>query len=275
MKHAWKVGCWSFLLWTWGGLLGVETPITFSADKAQWDLASNTVTLKDHVEIQREGFAFLTSLGEVQLGYESGDAGSQARWVKTQGETHLRYEDLQKKCHCLTCYGLAQVDLNAFTATLESPPEGGADKQLLFEDDLGLVRADRALVKWSMENRTPALASLIAEGNVKMWHKGSSVEEVSSQALHSGSADVVEVYPPQRKVRLSAAEGRRVVLYDWVNQVEMTAAAINVTRGDVSQKPIYEGEGDVRFTFMEKGAKQLSEWLREKEKGDNSLSQAE
>jgi hypothetical protein len=61
---------------------------------------------------------------------------------------------------------------------------------------------------------------------------------------------------------LAGVNGNRVLFFDKVNNVQMSAPSLKVRHDSSTQKDSIQGLGDVRFTFIEKELEQLKEHFR-------------
>ena len=64
---------------------------------------------------------------------------------------------------------------------------------------------------------------------------------------------------------LSASEGNRVLLFDKVNNIQMSAPSLKIQHDPSSQKELIKGMGDVRFTFLEKELAQVKQHFKQKD----------
>jgi hypothetical protein len=82
-------------------------------------------------------------------------------------------------------------------------------------------------------------------------HNNGAIEPGKTKAfLEYALADVVEYSPQTKEVQLSALNKGRVLFFDKVNNLQISAPALKIKRDAVTQKDSIQGVGDVRFNFV-------------------------
>ncbi|MCE5315970.1 MAG: hypothetical protein LLG04_01225, partial [Parachlamydia sp.] len=148
------------------------------------------------------------------------------------------------------CWGKMIVDHTHLTVTLDSPD---SSKQVFYQDRHGSLYSDRAFVVYDWIDGAIKPGKIILEGNVKMVNK--SLQTMRHQfAL----ADRVEILPATQEAHLTANAGRRVLIYDQVNDMQVSAAqGIKIKRDEMTKKESVQGIGDVRFNLIDPELEQL------------------
>jgi lipopolysaccharide export system protein LptA len=154
-----------------------------------------------------------------------------------------RIEPDKEGSHTLLAPGGIFVDPAAKrTLFLRSP-----DSQIHFIDAFGEIYADAG----ELDYEGKALKQMKMEGKVFMAHAPPGKEDRSY-----AYADKV-TYDPETKEMVM--EGDRVLIYDRVNKMEVSAPRLRVRRDQETQKDRIKGEGDVRFTLDEKEFEMLKQ----------------
>ena len=122
------------------------------------------------------------------------------------------------------------------TVTFFRTPE----QQIHFMDAYGEIFADHFEVKY----KDKVVESMKMEGKVFLAYSRPQ-EEDRSYAY----ADTVTYDPTTQEMVMI---GDRVLVYDRVNKMEVSAPKLRIRRDQATQKERIKGEGDVRFTLDEK-----------------------
>ena len=243
-----------------GSREGVKTDqrIDFSADTLLWDNANDQITLQDNVQINQAGLGRLETDGEARI-YQRSHAGKkQLSLLETAGKTVIVFQEPGKELeHTLTSYGVVAVDHIQLLTTMDSPkgPRGKVrdEEQVSFLDDQGEIFADKAALYYALDGGKIVLSKVRLEGNVRLKDR----QDGSGDILHYVIADFVDFIPEDKEMIFTAKAKRRVLFYDKMNNVQVSAPALKIKRDDVTQKESIKGIGDVRFSFIEQEYMQL------------------
>jgi len=232
-----------------------EDRIDFSSVLLAWDQLTDVLTLRDDVVLHHNALGTLTCEDTVRLCHHLDGGMRRLEWAETKGKTIFTYIDPVGKEHELTCYGTARVDPEKQMATLESPLNSAGEvddaRQVAFRDERGEIYADAVFLDFAVDDDQVTPAKLTIAGNVKVLNREALDPELDSTVLQFAVADVVEYIPETETMYMYGQEGRRVLFYDRINRVQVSAPAINVRRDAKTGKTSYEGVGDVRFTFID------------------------
>lgn len=154
-----------------------------------------------------------------------------------------RIEPDKEGSHTLLAPGGIFVDPAAKKTFFKRSPES----QIHFIDAFGEIYADEG----ELDYEGKALKQMKMEGKVFMAHAPPGKEDRSY-----AYADKV-TYDPETKEMVM--EGDRVLIYDRVNKMEVSAPKLRVRRDQDTKKDRIKGEGDVRFTLDEKEFEMLKE----------------
>ena len=238
--------------------------VDFSSETLTWDQQYSLLMLKGNVTIYQKNLGKLTSTEQVQVCHDVIEGSRELKWISSTGTTELTYEDEETgDHHFLVCYGSVFVDPNHQTTVLKSPMIGdcvSSDKQVFFSDRKRQIYADNVTLDYTMEGTkgiTPAKLTL--EGHVKIMNDSFFDSKFQGNSLQYALADIVEYVPETQQMRLYARGEHRVLFYDCLNGVQISAPAVDVRRDSSTGKKAVEGIGDVRLTFAENEIRTLTE----------------
>ena len=154
----------------------------------------------------------------------------------------------------LLCFGELLLDRNRETVFIASPQsEDGSvaeDKQAFFRDHQGRVFADRAEVLYQTEAGKTTPRQVVLNGRVRMYNR-------QGAALQYALADRAIFDAASRRMRLIANRGKRVLFFDKMNNLQVSAPELWMTRDETTGKSKVQGKGDVRFEFRENELAQI------------------
>lgn len=161
------------------------------------------------------------------------------------------------------CTGTAVY--NAETGRLVIEKEGAGNKVHLL-DKYGEIFSDRTVVVFGKGDLTSRVEKIELFGGVGIVNRmyGSGAGEAAQFLL----ADEAIIEPLTDSVHLKAKRGKRVLIMDRVNRLQLSAESLQVKRGTDKQPFSIKGGGDVRFSFKEE---ELSE-LKKRFKLERSIS---
>lgn len=229
--------------------------VDFSGDTLTWEDAKNTLILREHVSIHQKGMGKLISDKDVKLTQESVGGKKRLCTIESTGTTILSYvEDEKDISHNLTSYGSVCVDHKNLVTIMESPYDAKgnvpAGKQVAFQDYMGEIYADRLVINYVMENHALKPVKLTLEGHVRMLNRCAVDPECKGDFLQFALADFVEYSPQAKEIMLAAKNKNRVLFFDKVNNLQVSAPALKIRRDEATKKESVQGVGNVRFTFI-------------------------
>lgn len=236
--------------------------IQTKADRLLWDFLQNILTLQGNAVVTHSGIGTVNCDREARLYYSEGGGKKQLRRIESDGHTVLRHHSLSDQTsHWLVCDGKMVVDHESMQVHLQKAQSlhGGPSKQIFYYDPLGEVQADKAVIYYQNLNGKLEMSKLLLEGNVYIVdHKGMrEMANEESKPLHYVLADFVDYTPSNKQMYLSSKNGGRVLFYDKINQLQVSAPALTVTRDQNTKKETVKGFGDVRFHFLNNELEQL------------------
>lgn len=243
--------------------------LEFKSDELSWDNPKEILVLKGHVEITQNGNLHIKTAHEISIAQSSLNGKRRLLSIRSPEKTELLYIDaLKGQNPRIYCPGSLTIDHRQQHMTLQgifdySDPKE-ASEQVLIEDVLGEMYADLVRIDYCWTENQFVPKKVILEGNVRLLNRfDGHVEEVGS-VLHYALADRIDYSPEQKEMLLSGSDNDRVLIFDKVNNVQMSAPSLKIRRDSLSQKDIIKGMGDVRFTFLEKELARFKQQFKQK-----------
>ncbi|HRD54990.1 MAG TPA: LptA/OstA family protein [Parachlamydiaceae bacterium] len=232
--------------------------IHFESDSLNWDNKQNVLTFSGNVAIRQKDYGDLQGSQQVKLHYTEDAKKKKIKQIESLGETILAHIDEDKKLvHTLTAYGKVLVDHVHLKTIIESPRDEKGDviegMQIYFNDILGEIYADSAVLDYQEKEGTVSIEKLLLEGNVRILNRSSVNPEESEAFLQYALADFVEFFPSSQEMLMSADKtvslNQRVLFYDKANSLQVSAPAVKVRRDAITKRESIQGIGDVRFSL--------------------------
>lgn len=259
------------------GSIGLsQQPIVFNSEVLIWDDALSVLTLKGNVSIQQNGFGTLTTNDEVRIFKQTNNDNTQLRAIEAKGKTLLTYLSADEKMtHVLACHGKLLVDHEHYKTVMSSPVNEQGQvlegKQLSLKDELGEIYADHLTIYYNIIDQKLTPVKILLEGHVTIFNNGAIDPEKSKAFLEYAISDTLEYNPKEQEVLMSSIGKKRVLFFDRINNLQVSAPALKIRRDIQSNKDSIQGIGDVRFSFVkheiEEIEKQFHLILNEKKKG--------
>jgi lipopolysaccharide export system protein LptA len=246
---------------------GPAQTLEFSAHELTWDDLKQTLQLKGEVNITQNETVHVRTDHEISIVQMIVDGKKTLCSIQAPEQTQISYLDVQKgNAHHIYCPGPLIIDhehqniilhgLSDFSEHMEE------NRQVYIEDVLGEMYADRVKMSYTWENQQLVPDEIMLEGHVHLMNRFDGHPEESGSILHYALADHVDYLPKQQEMTLAGVNGNRVLFFDKVNNVQMSAPSLKVRHDSSTQKDSIQGLGDVRFTFIEKELEQLKEHFR-------------
>lgn len=239
---------------------GNQGSLTLEADEVHYD--GKAICLKGKVKIKQNQTLCLSTDHEVSIQQGTINGKKTICQIHSPKATHLSYIDAKSgQAHKMTAPGGAILDHEHQEIHLFSLPESSdiskEERQVYLEGLLGEVYADKAVLKYKWEKERMIPEKLTLENHICLKNRFSGHLQESGSILHYALADQVEYFPEKQEMLLSSQGENRVLFFDKVNHVQMSAASLKVQRDPLTNKDSIQGIGDVRFTFMEKELKEF------------------
>lgn len=236
---------------------GVLKGMEFEADQVFFNLddKNQTMTFKGNIKIQEESLKIDTD-HEVVINQKTVEGKKKISSLNSSKETNLIYLNKNKEIiHKIVCPGNLLIDHENSITTLDSLKDEKGDviegKQVFFEDEAGDMYADRICLNYEWKEKKLIPSAIFLEGSVKILNRFDGHVKESGTVLQQALADRVNYDPISQEIILTAFEGNRVLVFDKVNRVQMSAPALRIRKDLNGCKNSIQGIGDVRFTFIE------------------------
>jgi lipopolysaccharide export system protein LptA len=129
------------------------------------------------------------------------------------------------------------------------------NEQVVLDDPIGTIHADKITMHYRSEEGHIIPLEFIVEGNVQMMNRMG--REQGTSVVQYALADRAVYQAVGQEMSLTSEEGHRVLFFDKVNNIHVSAAELNVKRDPATNKDTVRGAGDVRFNFVEQELEQL------------------
>lgn len=238
------------------------------ANELLWDDRQQTLTLKGNVDLIQNKIVQIQTDGELSIGRKISDGKQDLRFIQSPQNTRISYVDaIKSNTHQLYCPGNLLIDHEHQKISLQgllslSWDEVDESKQVYVEDVLGEMYADRVEMEYTWQDQEFVPEKILLLGHVRLLNRFDGHLEESGSILHYGLADSVEYHPKNQEMILLGTKGHRVLFYDKVNNVKMSAPSLKIKHDMKLHKDSIQGIGDVRFTFIEKELEQIKQRFR-------------
>lgn len=245
---------------------GAKERIDFAGETMIWDEQQNLLVLRDHVVVSHMGMGQLLTDKEIRIKRHYIDGLKQLHSIESLGPTTLTYADETKEvAHTLICHGTVFVDHQLLRTTMDSPiDENGnviAGMQVYFQDNMGDIYADKLQIIYAIINHAIVPTKLLLEGHVHIFNRCTIDPERESPYQQYAIADTVDYTPQAKEISLSAKENERVLFFDKVNNLQVSAPGLKIRRDQTTKKESIQGIGNVRFNFVEKEFDEMDKYF--------------
>lgn len=234
-----------------------DSIVQMKSDRLNWDFLNDILTLQGDAVIAHSDMGTFKCDNEIRIRYSERSGKNRVRSIESDGHTSIRRQDGNTgECRWLDCVGTMKLDHDKMEAVLQSyiDPSGkpANGKQVFYYDEFGEIQADKATILYGTVDKKSVVTKLTLEGNVYIVdHKGMKTSEGTGKPLRYALADYVEYSPTDNRMHLSSRGERRVLFYDTVNRLQMSAPALSLVRDPKTKKDAVKGHGDVRFHFID------------------------
>jgi len=139
----------------------------------------------------------------------------------------------------------------------------GTTEQVFIEDVVGEIYADCVKMQYNTPEQEQFIPEkIILEGNVKIFSRLDSHPQGSDSSLHYALAPMAEYFPPKQEMILTGTTEHRVLFFDQVHHMQMSALSLVIKKDPVTEKNSIQATGDVRCIFSEQELQQLKKHFR-------------
>ncbi len=242
-----------------GLLPGVEET-TFQAKEACWNNLEGLLLLRDGLVIEH-ALGRLENNTQVSIQLHQSSSERELSRIEAFGDTTVAMRASgAANPQTLSCHGDVLVDHTKHMAHFGSPNNRVGtvprDEQVFFCDGSGELHSDVLDIDYVSNEGQIVPSHIAAQGNTCI--KGRLGHPLTEGAAQYALCDVLEYWPDQQRILLSAREGR-VALLDRPNGVAVSAPAVEVRRDLVTKKDVVKGLGDVRFSLLDREYQRIKE----------------
>lgn len=248
------------------GFLNSEEKLYFSAGKASWNESENTLTLENGVVFEEKSYGQLLAEGPVKF-YRNEE--KKIERICCEGEAALKRQE-SFNLHNITLNGILIIDPENRMMIMESFP----GNRISYDNPKGTILANKAQLNYEMQGKEIAFVKLILDGDIQIINRFAPSEELQDKYAQYLLADHGEYLIASEELTLSGVEGGRVLLYDKINQLQVSAPGIKIVRDKAVRKESIQGIGDVRFLFIDHELEKLKKRFQfeEEKKSDSNSS---
>jgi lipopolysaccharide export system protein LptA len=230
---------------------GDPATLKFTSESLIWNHKRNQLVLHTNVKIFHPTIGRLENPDEVHIFRADPKGGGTFQKIISEGHSTLTREDPQtQRLYTLVCDGKVVMDHTRGVVFLVAENPSRAPVHL--KDDYGEVFADQATVIYTpTEKRVQIPQKIILKGNVKIINRNTA-QVGADDVLHMALADKVELTPATNEMIFTSQKGKRVLLYDKGNDIQISAPKLTIRRDQRTKKESFEGSGDVRFSFQDR-----------------------
>lgn len=216
----------------------------FEADRLIWNRDTGDFKFIGNVKIRQNKLGAIAVSDVLIMNKDKRD-------LHAEGEIEVSF----LLSNTLKCKGTLDIDHSKHIATVHSPVE-----PIIFKDARGQIQAHRATVHYLGDDK-PLFLRFIAEEDVRIISFATVDDVISESTMHTILTDHAELNAGTQSLSLKADEGKRTLLYDHVNHLQVSAPSLNMKRDSVTNKDKIEGLGDVRFSFTEQELERIKQQL--------------
>lgn len=229
-----------------------DEPLHFSAQTLDWNQDSHILKLDDDVSVEVEGKGTLVSPGPVKLklGERSIDT------IVCESDAILEFTDSETLVeHTLICPGGVCIDQRQGRAIVY----GNDKEQVLFEDAFGEIFADKATIEFKSVGQQVFPLCVVLEGHVRILNRFVHAGEEPGGHMQYALADRAVYTPTDKQLVFSSKSPKRVLFYDKIRSLQVSAPKLTVRRDRISRKEVFDGAGSVRFSFNQAEMQQINQ----------------
>ncbi len=230
---------------------GDPAALKFSSLSLIWNHKRNQLVLYKNVVVSHPTLGHLENPDQVHIFRTEAKDGGAFQKIISDGHSTLTRDDPQtQRYYTLVCDGKVVMDHVRGVVHLVAVDPVNAPVHL--KDDYGEIFADQAMVLYTpTERRVQIPQKIVLKGNVKIINRN-SLQNGEDNILHMAIADKVDLTPSTNEMIFTSQKGKRVLLYDKGNDIQISAPKLTIRRDQQTKKESFEGAGDVRFSFKDR-----------------------
>lgn len=235
---------------------GLETlALTLRSGAMYWSRSASKLVLRDNVVVDSP-LAHITNKEKIEI--HQGIIAGKKTWsnVLAEGDSTLLYEDKNQEKHTIKTTGEIFIDQRDLKAMVKRSYEPDS-QQVLYFNRLGNIRADTIEINYLINDGDIAPQKIILTGAVRIINDTPFDADSGEQVLQYSLADVVEYDPNTEIMLLKALNNDKVLFYDAINDVQVSADAIECQR--TTTQPTIRGLGKVSLTLTKAELEKLKQ----------------
>ncbi|MEC7840106.1 MAG: hypothetical protein VX777_08715 [Chlamydiota bacterium] len=215
-------------------------PTAIEADLAVWDETDGVLTLLGNAIVSHPLMASIKNTGLISFIWNDSDL----QYMTVMGDSKITCFNKQGGVdYHLTVNGNIVLDHTLKQLYIEK-----MENQIQYSDKLGHVFGDTLIVDYKINNKEIEPSKVQLSNNVKLLSIASVSTSIDSFTPQYALADTMQYFPDTKVLHLSGQNGGRVLYYDKINNVQISAPKLLYSK---NAKETVKGIGDVRFRFME------------------------
>lgn len=224
------------------------------------DDRDNTFIFHDGAEIEFD-LGKIVAEGEMEVQFEVVDGQKRLKEVKSHGKTELiRFDKEQDPILTLVSPGYLHLDHHNQCVELQKDPD--SKEQICYVDCMGKIFADKLELKYGFHNGSVQTSKLEMMGNVRLYNRFPTDKPDQEPNLQYAIADRMQYNPSTKEMTLTSNRKGRVLYFDKLNHLEMSAPALHLQRDPLTKKETLRGEGDVRFSFKKSELEKMNQQIQ-------------
>lgn len=244
-----------------GEIIREQETIRFSSKSMQWNDLERLLTLKEQVKIEGDRLGILEAQGPVIVHIKERGGVREVVKVVCQDRVELVIKDKNNDEHRLSASESLVIDREAEKIEVYAKPE----QPTCFKDKHGSIIANHMCLHFSSVEEMPL--QLTVDGEVQIANKFSLNEDHILQYI---LADQAKYEFSDRELTLSGGNNR-VLLYDKLNNLELSAPILKIKRDKLTDKDSVSGVGDVRFVFIDQELEKIKNRFQSQEHETRNL----
>lgn len=237
--------------------------LTFTAQQIKANQQKQFFHFIGNVSINEEEAFQLVTFYEVYLKQLIKEDKTKSIILYSPQETTLIYKnhEMSQKINCPGPLNLESEPSQGGRLTLFKS-ETSSD-QVHLEGKWGKIYADLVTIDYQWKNQLLTFKKISIKGKIKLT-TSLDLQSKEPSSLCYILADGLDYHVERKEIVLTALGGKKVLLYDKKNNIQMSAPSLKIHQDKKLQKQVIQGIGDVRFTFIQQELKDLKN-LFEKE----------
>lgn len=234
--------------------------VLFKAQRIQWLEREEMLRMEGDVEVREREIGRVTTDKQLIAKFSQGNGQRQLSYLESPANTRISYNNSKRMGkHLVHCPGPILIDHSEKVVHLKGL---GPQHQLHYRDRMGELYADRAILFYSGDGEEPEVDKLQLEGAVRVRNTAPLDPKDTSPVLQYALADEAVFLPHRDLLTMSSHSSRRVLFYDKMRNIQMSAPGIQIKRDGKTNKKSFEGLGDVRFTFAQQELDDMNKLFR-------------